>query len=105
VFGVRTGAVFGADSLFHTEDHAWKAAAVDAASRVRAAGGVGLDCQYPTDHFRALGGEVLPRAGFRRLLRAGLDRTPLLTTESLPVSRLVDQLSPDAVDTPPTASS
>ncbi len=105
VFGVQTGAVFGVDSLFHTEDHASKAAMVDAASRVRAAGGVGLDCQYPAGHFRALGGEVFARADFRRLLRAGLDRTPLLATERLPVSRLVDQLSPDAVDTSPDASS
>jgi leucyl/phenylalanyl-tRNA--protein transferase len=99
-FGIRTGRIFSVESLFHTEDHASKAAMVDLVSRVRAAGGVGVDCQYPAQHFSALGAELIDRKAFRRLLTAGLDAAPHLATKRLPVARLVDPLSADAVDLP-----
>jgi hypothetical protein len=72
---------------------------VDAASRVRAAGGQGLDCEYPTGYIRALGAEVFDRASYRRLLRTARDGAARLSTQRLPAARLVDPLSPDAVDT------
>lgn len=100
-FGVQTGGMFSVESLFHDETDASKAALIDLASRVRTAGGVGLDCEYPTGYISALGAEVLDRSAFRQLLRAARGRVPDLATERLPVARLVDPSSPDAVDTPP----
>jgi leucyl/phenylalanyl-tRNA---protein transferase len=100
-FGVQTGGMFSVESLFHSETDASKVALIDLASRVRAAGGAGLDCEYPTGYISALGAEVLDRSAFRQLLRAARARAPHLPPERLPVARLVDPSSPDAVDTPP----
>jgi leucyl/phenylalanyl-tRNA--protein transferase len=97
-FGVQTGRMFSVESLFHTVDDASKVALVDLASRARAVGGVGLDCEYPSAYISALGAEVFDRASFRRLLEAALDGTPCLNIESLPAARLIDPRSPDAVD-------
>ena len=97
-FGLQAGGMFSAESLFHTEDHASKVALVDLASRVRAAGGVGVDCQFPTRHTSALGAELFDRKAYRQLLRAGLDAAPRLATETLPAARLIDPLSSDALD-------
>ena len=98
-FGVQTGGLFGADSLFHTEDHASKVALVDLASRVRAAGGTGVDCEYITPHTKALGTQVLDRKVFMDLLEQARAIPARLPSERLPAARLVDPSSPDAVDT------
>jgi leucyl/phenylalanyl-tRNA--protein transferase len=97
-FGVQTGGFFGADSLFHTEDHTSKVALVDLASRVRAAGGLGVDCEYITPHTKALGAQVVDRAVFLRMLDEARDIPAKLPTERLPAARLVDPSSPDALD-------
>jgi leucyl/phenylalanyl-tRNA--protein transferase len=90
-FGVQAGGIFGSDSMFHTVSHAAKAAAVDLAHRVRAAGGVGVDWQYPSQHGLALGAEVLDRRTFLRLLEsAQRGAAPRLATERMPASRLVE---------------
>jgi leucyl/phenylalanyl-tRNA--protein transferase len=91
VFGVQAGGMFAIDSMFHVEDHASKAAAVDLAHRVRDAGGVGVDCQLPTRHFLALGAEVLDRRTFLGLLRSGQGTAPRLATERLPAARLAER--------------
>lgn len=97
-FGAHLGGLFSADSMFHTEDHASKVALVDAASRVRSAGGLGLDCQYPKPHTSALGAEIVGRAAFRRLLADARTVTACLPTGRLPAARLIDPSSPDALD-------
>ncbi|MGY1716806.1 leucyl/phenylalanyl-tRNA--protein transferase [Geodermatophilus sp. SYSU D01106] len=96
-FGVQTGGLVSADSLFHTVDHASKVALVDLASRVRKAGGVGVDCQYITAHTRALGAQVISRTDFLRLLADAREIQADLQTERLPAARLADHESPDAV--------
>lgn len=97
-FGIQTGGLMTADSLFHTEDHAAKVALVDLASRVRAGGGVGIDCQYLTPHTAALGARTLDRASFERLVRAARDLVVVLPADRRPAARLLDPASPDAVD-------
>ncbi|WP_239520263.1 leucyl/phenylalanyl-tRNA--protein transferase [Blastococcus saxobsidens] len=89
-FGVQTGGLFSAESLFHTEDHASKVALVDLADRVRSGGGVGIDCQYITPHTKALGTQVVDRATFLQLLGRARGLPARLPTERLPAARLLD---------------
>jgi leucyl/phenylalanyl-tRNA--protein transferase len=97
-FGVQTGGLVSAESLFHTEDHTSKVALVDLASRLRAAGGLGIDCQYITPHTKALGTQVLDRTEFLRLLAQARDLPVQLRTDRLPASRLGDPTSTDALE-------
>jgi len=90
-FGVQVGGMFGSDSMFHTVSHAAKAAAIDLAHRVRAAGGVGVDWQCISQHGLDLGVEVLDRRTFLALLRSAQGgAVPRLATERMPASRLVE---------------
>lgn len=99
-FGLQTGGLMSADSMFHTENHASKIALADLAGRVRAAGGVGIDCQYLTPHTEALGARTIDRAAFGRLLREARTLRVVLPGERLPAARLLDPRSPDAPGLP-----
>lgn len=90
VFGVQSGGIFSAESLFHAADHASKVALVDLAVRIREAGGLAIDCQEPKQHTSAVGAELLNRAAYRALLRQAAPVTPHLEVVRLPTSRLAD---------------
>lgn len=99
-FGTQTGGLMTADSLFHSEDHAAKVALVDLASRVRAGGGVAIDCQYLRPHTEALGATTIDRAAFQRLLFRARAIRVVLPSDRRSAARLIDPGSPDALDLP-----
>lgn len=97
-FGTQTGGLITADSLFHSEDHAAKVALVDLASRVRAGGGLAIDCQYLRPHTEALGATTMDRAAFQRLLFRARGIHLVLPRDRRPAARLIDPCAPDVLD-------
>jgi Leu/Phe-tRNA-protein transferase len=65
---------------------------------MRAAGGLGIDCQYITPHTRALGTQVVDRAEFLRLLAQARDLVVELRGDRLPAARLGDPACTDALE-------
>ena len=90
LYGVRVGACFTGESMFHRQDDASKVALVDLCRRWRDAGGAMIDVQLPTDHLRSMGAEEVTRAEFLAELASARDRVVPVETGRLPVSRLVE---------------
>ena len=89
LYGVRIGACFTGESMFHRRPDASKVALVDLGRRWGQAGGQMIDVQLPTDHLRTMGAEDVARAEFLAELAAVRDRVVCVATGPLPVSRLV----------------
>ena len=89
LYGVRVGACFTGESMFHRRTDASKVALVDLGQRWAEAGGTVIDVQLPTDHLRSLGAEEMARAEFLSLLAGLRDQVVCMATDRLPVSRLV----------------
>ena len=68
LYGVRLGAAFFGESMFHTERDASKVAFVHLAGRLRAGGFRLLDAQFVTDHLASLGAIELARDDYLALL-------------------------------------
>jgi leucyl/phenylalanyl-tRNA---protein transferase len=68
LYGVRLGAAFFGESMFHRERDASKVAFVHLAARLRAGGFGLLDAQFVTDHLATLGAVELTRRDYKRLL-------------------------------------
>ena len=75
-FGVRVGPVLSLDSMFHRRPSAARVAIADLGARFAAAGGLLLDAQWDGPAVRALGGTLMPRAGYLRLLGSGEGSAP-----------------------------
>lgn len=88
-FGVRTGAVFSADSQFTLRSGAGKVAVVDLMRRFASVGGVAVDVQHDGDHARLLGARPVSRAQYLELLRTPLHGSHL-PPGPLPARRLAD---------------
>jgi len=72
LYGVSLGCCFFAESMFHFERNASKAAlAVLAATLARIEFAV-IDCQLPAPHLAAWGARCIPRRRYLELVRAGL---------------------------------
>jgi len=71
-YGVLLGGAFFGESMFSVKPNASKAAFLALARKLFAAGARFIDCQVPTPHLLSLGGQVMSRADFLRLLRATL---------------------------------
>lgn len=89
LYGVRTGAVFSGESMFHLRPDASKAALVDLCARLLSAGVRLIDTQQPTAHLAAMGQLLVHRAEYLSALALLRDVPTRLGTERLPVSRLV----------------
>lgn len=87
-YGVHIGAVFTGESMFWVRPDASKVSLVDLADRFAAGGGVMIDLQMITDHFRLFGAFELPRDEFCAELERLRDRPAVLLPERLPVDRL-----------------
>lgn len=74
LYGVRLGAAFFGESMFHRETDASKVAFIHLAARLKAGGFTLLDAQFVTDHLASLGAVELPRAAYKRLLDAAVRR-------------------------------
>jgi leucyl/phenylalanyl-tRNA--protein transferase len=68
LYGVRLGAAFFGESMFHIERDASKVAFVHLAARLRAGGFKLLDAQFVTGHLASLGAVEIPRRAYKRLL-------------------------------------
>jgi leucyl/phenylalanyl-tRNA--protein transferase len=73
LYGVRLGAAFFGESMFHTERDASKVALVHLAARLKAGGFRLLDTQFVTEHLVQFGAVELPRHAYKRLLREAID--------------------------------
>lgn len=79
LYGVAVGGLFAGESMFHRVPDASKVAlvALDALVLTPSRPGAVVDTQWLTDHLASLGVEEVPRAHYRRLLRAALALPPL----------------------------
>jgi leucyl/phenylalanyl-tRNA--protein transferase len=73
LYGVRLGAAFFGESMFHVERDASKVALVHLAARLKAGGFRLLDTQFVTDHLARFGAVELPRQAYKRLLGEAID--------------------------------
>lgn len=94
LYGVRAGACFTGESMFHREADASKVALVDLCARWSEAGGVLIDVQLPTEHLSSMGAVVVRRAEFLSRLAAVRDEVVCMVTDALPASRLVSPEGP-----------
>ncbi|MEJ8573486.1 leucyl/phenylalanyl-tRNA--protein transferase [Microbaculum marinum] len=74
LYGVRLGAAFFGESMFHRERDASKIALVHLAARLRYGGFELLDTQFITEHLRQFGAIELPRKRYQHVLEAALLR-------------------------------
>ncbi|MGH9223846.1 MAG: leucyl/phenylalanyl-tRNA--protein transferase [Acidimicrobiales bacterium] len=88
LYGVRVGACFTGESMFHRATDASKVALVDFCERWATAGGVMIDVQLPTEHLTSLGAVEAVRAEFLADLAAVRDSVVCVTTGRRPVSDL-----------------
>lgn len=88
IYGVRVGACFTGESMFHRRPDASKAALVDLVARWTEAGGAFVDVQLPTEHLATMGAVEVPRSRFLSLLSEARDDVVCVRLDRLPVSRL-----------------
>jgi leucyl/phenylalanyl-tRNA--protein transferase len=89
IYGVRIGAVFTGESMFHRPTDASKVALADLCHRWVEAGGALVDVQLPTPHLTSMGAVAMPREAFLAELAGARGRVVCMRTDRLPVSRLV----------------
>jgi leucyl/phenylalanyl-tRNA--protein transferase len=68
LYGVRIGAAFFGESMFHRQTDASKVALVHLAARLAKGGFLLLDTQFVTPHLASLGAVEVPRKAYRRRL-------------------------------------
>src|ERR687893_1294316 len=73
LYGVRLGAAFFGESMFHRERDASKVALVHLVARLRRGGFKLLDTQFVTEHLLQFGAVEVPRRVYKRLLREAID--------------------------------
>ncbi|MFD1331393.1 leucyl/phenylalanyl-tRNA--protein transferase [Methylopila musalis] len=72
LYGVRLGAAFFGESMFHTERDASKVALTHLVARLRRGGFRLLDTQFVTDHLRTFGAIETPKRVYHRMLDEAL---------------------------------
>ncbi len=93
IYGVRVGACFTGESMFHRSSDASKVALVDLAQRWQAAGGQLVDVQLATEHLTRMGAVEVPRPEFLARLSELRDRAVAMCVDRLPVRRLAELAS------------
>jgi len=73
LYGVRLGAAFFGESMFHRERDASKVALVHLVARLKRGGFRLLDTQFVTQHLAQFGAVEVPRREYKRLLAAALE--------------------------------
>ena len=68
LYGVKIGAAFFGESMFHRATDASKVALVHLVARLGAGGFRLLDTQFVTDHLASLGAVEVPRTAYHRML-------------------------------------
>jgi leucyl/phenylalanyl-tRNA--protein transferase len=72
LYGVRLGAAFFGESMFHRRTDASKIALVYLVARLKAGGFTLLDSQFVTDHLARFGAERVPREQYHAMLDAAI---------------------------------
>ena len=72
LYGVRLGAAFFGESMFHRVRDASKVALVHLVARLKAGGFMLLDTQFVTDHLKSFGAIEVPRRQYHKLLESAL---------------------------------
>lgn len=88
LYGVRTGAVFSGESMFHRETDASKVALVELVDRMGEGGMALLDTQQQTEHMTSLGQVVVTRQDYLRAVALLRDRPGGLPRGRRDVARL-----------------
>ena len=88
LYGVRVGACFTGESMFHHRTDASKVALVDLVDRWGEAGGQMIDVQIVTEHLAGLGAAEMARPEYLDRLSRVRDRLTCIPVERRPVSRL-----------------
>ena len=70
LYGIRSPGFFSGESMFHSADHAGKAAVQAMVTRLTDAGHHWMDIQQLTPHMIAMGAEAIDRTAFLRLADA-----------------------------------
>jgi leucyl/phenylalanyl-tRNA--protein transferase len=87
LYGISLGSCFFAESMFHFEDNASKAALAVLAATLAKSGFTVIDCQVPTPHLAAWGARSIPRRRYLELVRKGLrSRTRRGNWRDMPLS-------------------
>jgi leucyl/phenylalanyl-tRNA---protein transferase len=73
LYGVRLGAAFFGESMFHRERDASKVGLVHLVARLKRGGFRLLDTQFVTQHLAQFGAVEVPRREYKRLLAAALE--------------------------------
>jgi leucyl/phenylalanyl-tRNA--protein transferase len=74
LYGVRLGAAFFGESMFHRARDASKVALVHLVARLRRGGFTLLDTQFVTEHLAQFGAVEIPRREYKLMLRNAIDR-------------------------------
>lgn len=80
-YGIRLGNVFCGESMFARYPNASKAAFLTLAKNLFEDGLEFIDCQVPTPHLESLGGKVLDRSSFLKLLQKALSERTLFNQD------------------------
>jgi len=75
LYGVRIGAAFFGESMFHRRTDASKIALVWLVARLRAGGFTLLDSQFVTEHLARFGATSVPRDAYHKMLDAAIRAT------------------------------
>lgn len=75
LYGVKIGAAFFGESMFHRATDASKVALMHLAARLRAGGFQLLDTQFVTPHLATMGAVEVPRDAYHAMLDAAIRRT------------------------------
>ena len=74
LYGIRIGAFFAGESMFHHQRDASKVALMGLVDLMRASGMRLLDVQWRTEHLATLGAVAIPRPRYLALLAAAVER-------------------------------
>lgn len=74
LYGVRLGAAFFGESMFHRRTDASKIALVYLVARLKTGGFTLLDSQFVTDHLARFGADRIPRARYHAMLDRAIAR-------------------------------
>ena len=72
LYGVALGQAFFGESMFHVMPEASRAALSGLVSLLRLRGAILLDCQQATPHIMRMGGKLVPRSTFLKILHSAL---------------------------------
>jgi leucyl/phenylalanyl-tRNA--protein transferase len=96
LYGVKIGAAFFGESMFHRATDASKVALMHLAGRLRAGGFCLLDTQFVTPHLATLGAIEVPRDTYHVMLDSAIGRTADFHVwskgEAVPGARILDIL-------------